>query len=328
VLVLAACAAWALITGAVHQGRPEGVLLAVLAVAAGYACGRIGGALLPVAAPCAGALAGAALAVTGPGLAAGPRPAASLGQVGATAAVLALSTGAACCAARAASAPALRLGLHLMAVAVATTAVAASAGAVICCAGVLLGSPAVGRTRHRGAVLAVLAAVPVVVAGTIWALAARALPGEAAGVLADLLTGHRVGLWQEALSLAHRHPVAGIGPGRFADFSTVAAPHPLPDGTPHSALLQQAVEQGLVGVALSAAAWVWVMHALWRSERPTPVVLAAGVALTVVASVALLGDALSFTAVPVGAGLLAGMATARPLTEETGAEETGVPESA
>jgi hypothetical protein len=64
------------------------------------------------------------------------------------------------------------------------------------------------------------------------------------------------------------------------------------------------------------------MHALWRSARPTPVVLAAGAALTVVASVALLGDALSFTAVPVGAGLLAGMATARPLTEETGALES------
>ncbi|UVT07858.1 hypothetical protein AY578_02950, partial [Streptomyces thermocarboxydus] len=56
--MLGSCAAWPLITAAAGDGRPEGMLLAVLAVAAGYAAGRIGGALLPVAAPCAGALAG------------------------------------------------------------------------------------------------------------------------------------------------------------------------------------------------------------------------------------------------------------------------------
>ena len=49
-MVLGACATWSLITAAAHDGRPEGVLLAVLAVAAGYAAGRICGALLPVAA--------------------------------------------------------------------------------------------------------------------------------------------------------------------------------------------------------------------------------------------------------------------------------------
>ncbi|KAF4406631.1 O-antigen polymerase, partial [Streptomyces lycii] len=50
-VVFGCCAAWALITAAGREARPEGVLLALLAVAAGYALGRIGGALLPVAAP-------------------------------------------------------------------------------------------------------------------------------------------------------------------------------------------------------------------------------------------------------------------------------------
>ncbi|MFD1665021.1 hypothetical protein ACFSJI_06635, partial [Streptomyces calvus] len=72
VVVLGACAAWSLITAAAGDGRPEGVLLAVLAVAAGYAAGRIGGALLPVAAPCAAALAGVCLTVTVPRLTPGP----------------------------------------------------------------------------------------------------------------------------------------------------------------------------------------------------------------------------------------------------------------
>ena len=65
IVVLAACAVWSLITAAAHDGRPEGVLLALLAVAAGYAAGRIAGALLPVAAP-AGALAGLGLALPPP----------------------------------------------------------------------------------------------------------------------------------------------------------------------------------------------------------------------------------------------------------------------
>ncbi|MDG4864022.1 O-antigen polymerase, partial [Streptomyces sp. T-3] len=47
VAVLGACVVWALVTAAAQDGRPEGVLLAVLAVAAGYAGGRVCGALLP-----------------------------------------------------------------------------------------------------------------------------------------------------------------------------------------------------------------------------------------------------------------------------------------
>ncbi|MGW1634033.1 hypothetical protein ACWCPU_32570, partial [Streptomyces anthocyanicus] len=85
-VILAACASWSLITAAARDGRPEGVLLAVLAVTAGYAAGRIGGALLPVGAPCAVALAGGVLAVAIPHLAPGPRLTAPLGHAGATAA--------------------------------------------------------------------------------------------------------------------------------------------------------------------------------------------------------------------------------------------------
>ncbi|CAM5364840.1 hypothetical protein SHIRM173S_10796 [Streptomyces hirsutus] len=66
-------------------------------------------------------------------------------------------------------------------------------------------------------------------------------------------------------------------------------------------------------MVLLALAFGWVLCALWRSPRATPVVLSAGAALTAVAAVAAVGNALSFTAVSVGAGLLAGLATARPL---------------
>ncbi|MDQ0682086.1 hypothetical protein QFZ56_001049 [Streptomyces achromogenes] len=59
-----------------------------------------------------------------------------------------------------------------------------------------------------------------------------------------------------------------------------------------------------------------MLFALWRPRRPTPAVLTAGATLTAVAAIAAIGNALSFTTVSVGAGLLAGLATARPLAVE------------
>jgi len=76
-------------------------------------------------------------------------------------------------------------------------------------------------------------------------------------------------------------------------------------------------------VALLAAAFCWLLYALWRSPRPTPVVLTAGAALTGLAAIAVVGNALSFTAVPLGAGLLAGLATARPFAAESPARGAG-----
>ncbi|MER6996149.1 hypothetical protein [Streptomyces sp. NPDC000410] len=97
VAVLALCAAWSLISAAGRDARPEGFLLAVLAVAAGYACGRIFGTLLPVAAAAVTALAALALAVASPhGTAGATTAAAPVGRTGMAAALLVLAAGAAC----------------------------------------------------------------------------------------------------------------------------------------------------------------------------------------------------------------------------------------
>ncbi|GGX75232.1 hypothetical protein GCM10010358_31840 [Streptomyces minutiscleroticus] len=323
-VLLGGCAAWALVTAAAHGGRPEGVLLAVLAVAAGYAAGRICGALLPVAAPAAGAAAGVCLALTGPHLAPGPAHAAPLGRTGATAALLALSVGAACCAAWAARPGTTRRVLCLMAagIAAAAAAVGPVAGCVACL-GVLLCSLAAARTR-RAPGLAGLAVAAAAVAGTAWAVAGDALPEGLTACLEGQLTRQRVLLWQDAAALARGNPGLGVGPGRFGGLSPTAARSLLSDGKPHSAPLQQAAEQGVVGLVLLAAVFGWVLYALWRSTRPTPVALSAAAALTALAALASAGNALSFTTVTAGAGLLAGFATARPLADGTeGAGDTG-----
>ncbi|MEV5318155.1 O-antigen ligase family protein [Streptomyces sp. NPDC052687] len=317
VAVLGACAAWSLITAAAHGGRPEGVLLAVLAVAAGYAAGRIGASLLPVAAPCAGALGGLALTVAVPHLAPGPASGAPLGHAGAVAALPALATGAACCAAWSAGAGPLRPLLGALAAGITVTAalVGSTAGAVACTA-VLLVSLAAARVRRRGPALAGLALAALLVTGGIWAVAARVLPAGVSASLEGPLTRHRIELWRDALALARGDAALGVGPGRFEELSQAVAAAPLSDGKPHSAPLQQAAEQGVVGLLLLAAVFCWLLCALWRTARPTPVALTAGAALTAVAVVCAVGNALSFTAVTAGAGLLAGLATARPLHRE------------
>ncbi|MFI6932788.1 O-antigen ligase family protein [Streptomyces sp. NPDC050287] len=325
VVILGACAAWSLITAAAHDGRPEGMLLAVLAVAAGYAAGRVSGALLPVAAPGAGALAGLGLTVGLPYLSPGPEIITPLGHAGATAALLTLSAGAACCAAWATESPALRPALRLLAAGITVTAAAlGSIAGFTACVAVLLGSLAAGRMRHRGAGIAGLALSAALVAGLTWAVAGNKVPAGLAASLESRLTGQRVGLWQDALHMARGNAGLGVGPGRFGELSRTSAQTLLSDGKPHSAPLQQAAEQGIVGVALLTAAFCWVLYALWRTRRPTPVVLTAGAALTAVAAIACLGNALSFTTVSVGAGLLAGLATARPLADESPRHGTDV----
>ncbi|WP_309505298.1 O-antigen ligase family protein [Streptomyces sp. KM273126] len=323
VIALGAFATWSLITATVHGGRPEGVLLAVLALAAGYAAGRISGALLPVAAPCAASLAALGVAITAPSTPAASPLVIPLGRTGATAALLALSAGAACCAAWAARGLVLRLALWGLAAGITVTAaVLGSTAGSAACAGVLLWSLAAARMRRRGPGLVGLALVAAVVTGTSWAVAGGVLPGGPAASLEDRLGPHRVQLWRDALDMAHREPVLGVGPGHFEHLSPTLARALAPGGKPHSAPFQLAAEQGVIGVALLATVFCWVLYALWRAARPTPVVLTAAASLTALAAVAAVGNALSFTAVTAGAGLLAGIATARPLAEAGARHET------
>lgn len=213
VIVLAACAIWSLVTAGAHDGSTRGRTLAILAVAAGYASGRILGALLPVAAPCAGALAGLGLAVTAPHTTPGPQITSPLGHSGATAALLILSAGAACCAAWAARPLVLRFALRLLAAGiVVTAAVLGSTTGVVLCTGVLLCSLAAARMRRRALGLAGLALTTALVTGTTWAIAENVLPDGLTAALEGPLTQHRVLLWRDALHLAREYPALGGKP--------------------------------------------------------------------------------------------------------------------
>ncbi|WNI26327.1 O-antigen ligase family protein [Streptomyces sp. ITFR-16] len=313
-LILAACAVWTLISAAGRETRPEGVLLALLAVAAGFACGRICGTLLPVATATAASLAalGAAL-VWRHGM---PGATATVdiapGHTGAAAALLVLAAGAACCAAAAARTEWLRFALRLLALGTACASLRLGSVAGFAAAlGVLLCSLAAARTHRRLLGLTGLALATALMVGISWAVAEDVLPDGLTVSLEGQLTGNRVELWKDAARLAGQHPALGIGPDRFAELSPTAQQTLGSDGKPHSAPLQQAAEQGVVGVLLLGAAFGWLLYVLWRSPRTTSVALTAGAALTALAALAVVGNVLSFTPVTAGAGLLAGLASAK-----------------
>lgn len=319
VAVLACCAVWALIAAAGRPARPEGTLLALLAVAAGYAAGRILGALLPVLAPAAAAAAVLALVLVPPARLSAHPDAPPLGYANADAALLVLAAGAACCAAWACPGRVRRAGLRLAAAGAAVAALAlGSAAAFAAGLAVVLCSLAADLMReHRLLGLAGLALAATLAAGTSYAVAVNALPAGLTESLTGQLTQPRVQLWHQAVTLAEHHPLRGVGPERFADESGGLPPSGAPGAaSPQSAPLQLAAEQGVPGVVLLAAAYAWVLCALWRSSRPTPVVLTAGAALTGLAMLATVDHVLSYAVVTAGAGFLAGMATAQPLSAE------------
>jgi O-Antigen ligase len=319
VVVMVCCAVWALVAAADRPARPEGTLLALLAVAAGYAAGRILGALLPVLAPSVAALVVLALVLVPSSRLSAHPDAPPLGYPNADAALLVLATGAACCAAWTCSGRARRTALRLVGAGAAVAALAlGSAAGFAAGIAVTLCSLAAARMReHRLLGLAGLALAVTLAAGTSYAVAVDALPAGLTESLTGQLTQPRVQLWHEAVTLAEHHPLRGVGPERFADESST-----LPAGTapaapsPQSAPLQLAAEQGVPGVTLLAVAYGWVLCALWRSSRPTPVVLTAAAALSGLAMLATVDHVLSYAVITAGAGLLAGLATAHPLTPE------------
>ncbi|WP_333769089.1 O-antigen ligase family protein [Streptomyces sp. IBSBF 2435] len=317
IVVLACCAVWALVAAAGRPARPEGALLALLAVAAGYALGRILGALLPVLAPTAAVTAVLALVLVPPTRLSAHPDAPPLGYPNADAALLVLAAGAACCAAWAARGGARRVALHAVGAGAAVTALAlGSAAGFAAGAAIVLCSLAAARARRRLPGLAGLALAAALVVGGSCAVAADTLPPGLSQSLTGQLTQPRVELWHQAVTLAAHHPLRGVGPERFADEATPSSELAPVAESPQSAPLQLAAEQGIPGAALLAAGFCWLLTALWRSPRPTPVVLTAAATLTGLAMLATVDHVLSYAVVTAGAGFLAGVATAHPFSAE------------
>ncbi|RAG83950.1 O-antigen polymerase [Streptacidiphilus pinicola] len=294
-LLLAACAAWADYCASGHEAHPEGVLLGLLAVAAGYATGRIAGALTPVGGLVVPALGAAVFAPAFGGRVVGDD---------AVAALLTLAIGAACCAGYAARERGARWtarGCTLLAFVLAAESLLTSATlGALACGGTLVVAGSVYRTRRRNRALVLLGGCALLAVGGVLLLAHSGGTDPAANGPATQVSAQRLALWRDAWQALGQHPWRGVGPGDFAD------------GSASSAALQQGAEQGWPGLALLGGAFAWCLWSLARSPRPTPAALSAAGAMTALAVQAAAGPVLSVPAVVVCGGLLLGLAAARP----------------
>ncbi|MBF9069992.1 O-antigen ligase family protein [Streptacidiphilus fuscans] len=312
VLLLAACACWAVYSSSGRDAQPEGTLLGLLAIAAGYATGRIAGAVLPVGAPLAAAGAAAALA---------PWTGAHLHDDDALAALLSLAVGAACCAGYAAQAHGMRRiarGCGALAVLlVAESLTTDSMLGPIACGGTLVVAVAVHRARRRVPALTLLSLCVLLTLGATVLLAQHSGatvtgPSPRAYGPVTQVSSQRLALWRDAVREFDQQPLRGVGPGRFTDVSPTALESTEPTGASSSAL-QTAAEQGLPGVLLLGAAFGWTLWTLARSPRPTAAVLSTAAAMAALGVQATVASVLSVAWVVVGGGLLLGMTAARPM---------------
>jgi O-antigen ligase len=130
----------------------------------------------------------------------------------------------------------------------------------------------------------------------------------------------RLALWHDALSLMVEHPIIGIGPGRFAEESQVAASDP-DTRQGHQEFLQVGAESGVVGGLLLAAVCVWAIARAGPDQGPVGVIVAAGVAALGIH--ACVDYVLHFPLVPVTSAILAGAASSHHPKNGSTSKESG-----
>ncbi|WP_042381441.1 O-antigen ligase family protein [Streptacidiphilus melanogenes] len=294
-VLLAACAAWTDYCASGREAHPEGALLGLLAVSAGYATGRITGALAPLGGLVVPAAAAAVFA-----------PAVGVRVLGddAVAALLSLAVGAACCAGYAARERRLRWaarGCVLLALVLTAESLLTNATlGALACGGTLVVAGSVHRTRNRRRALLLLGACAALAVGAVLVCAHGGGTDPSAGGPTAEVSAQRLAVWQDAWQAVAQQPWRGVGPGDFAD------------GSASSASLQQAAEQGWPGLVLLGGAFAWCLWWLGRSPRPTSAALSAAGAMTALGVQAAATPVLSVPAVVVCAGLLLGLGVARP----------------
>lgn len=170
---------------------------------------------------------------------------------------------------------------------------------------------AVVSVLRRQVALAVVGGV-VAVSLTLGVTAAIAAGGDPVGL--GERSGIRADLWAGALDMIHEEPGRGIGPGAYARH------HPVPLDTDlrwaHHGFLQQAAEQGLIGLVLLLGLVGWTYARLWDGRsRSTARTIAGFSAVTIVTLHASVDHVLHDAVVPLTLAVLVGWATADRLDQ-------------
>jgi O-antigen ligase len=184
-----------------------------------------------------------------------------------------------------------------------STAAAASALAVL-----VIGSLAIIGWWRSWMVIALVAGLLAILLATMLLGASYAPRREAsAGFVEESLTETRFALWHDALELTSRHPGTGVGVGRFAVASPVAAADP-DRRHAHQEYLEMAAETGVIGGLLLVALVSWAVVRTGLRGGIGATLAAAGV--TVLGIHACVDYILHFPIVPITSAVLAGAVTA------------------
>ncbi len=313
VALLVASIGWTFVSAAASGGSAAPVAGLLLASAAALVVGRLLGSIRPSLVP-AVVTASAAVAMLLPGTF-DRRPLEGLfGYANAAAAFFALASVAALMVACSARATGSRVAGVVAAIAFATVPIAR--GSLAPTALLVLGPVALLVARDgRGVRLVVAGCAALFVLallGTAWLGATTVVDEDrrsSEGVVERALSARRVALWHDALSLMTAHPVAGVGPGRFAEESAVARAD-VDARWAHQEFLQQGAEQGIVGLVLLVGLVLWGFAGLWVTGSADRVVALGAAALAVLAVHACVDYVLHFPAIPIACAALVGTAQA------------------
>lgn len=278
VVVLAACVVWTL-TGAHAAGdRPWPAVFGFLAVGAAYAAGRVVSGRYGTAVPAAVVVFGGIVAFSWwTHTLAGGAGAAPLGYGNANGAfyaqiMLAAVLGMVAAPERRAAGTALAVAAVFFVVTVSTRSV----GALACLTGSLL-LVAVASRVGGARLVAVVGSVTVLagIGGTL------VLSGRAPSSRLPETIAVRAGLWVEARRQFDLRPLRGVGPGRFEQLNRVSRDRDL--RWAHSGYLQEAAEQGAVGVGLLLALVGWGYARCWACRGHGAAAAIGAASLTAVA---------------------------------------------
>jgi peptidoglycan/xylan/chitin deacetylase (PgdA/CDA1 family) len=303
-----ALAGWTFLAALSTGGRPWGTVGLIAGVAIFLGVGRLIASRRPVLIPAAVAVIGSVAVVFLPRevfTASAVTPV--LGYANAKAAFFVVAAAASLMVAIGVRPRVLRISALVAAAAFAIVPLASQAWAATWVAASLPLAAIAAARRLSVRLVSTLASVVVVatLAGTV--VIAGLGPPRA---VTDVVGARRVALWSEAFDLMATHPVAGVGPGRFATESPTARSDPDAAAAHHS-FLQHGAETGIPGFVLLVSVFLWGFVRLTRARVTVGGVLAA-TALAGLGVLASFDSLLSFPALPLTVAALVGSAMSLP----------------
>jgi O-antigen ligase len=310
--LLVATLVWIFASAAIAGGSPAPVAALVLSCAAALVVGRLTGRVGRWLVPAAVVASAATLLLTPKAFSSAPLQG-PLGYANAAGAFFALAAAAALVGWATTRAPGL--GVVWIAAAAVFAAVPVIRGSLAPAALVALPVLATILARDAARSRAVVAGCAALFVATLVATIALGVTsgegrrGAERGVVESALSGRRLTLWHEALSIMAERPLAGVGPGRFAEVAEAARDQDA--RWAHHGFLQQGAEEGVLGLLLGVGVVLWGFARSWVTPEPDTATAVGAAALALVAIHACVDYVLHFPAIPIAAAAILGATQVR-----------------